>query len=400
MNIKKIFAIGVLFVVFINLFSQSVFSQTENTQDNPLLIPHTLNPPKVDGIGDDLCWQNVKWQSMNQVWIPWNGTLNSSSYTGRFKVVWSSATNLLYFLMEVFDDVIVQGYTAHNGTCYNYDISEVFIDENRSGGEHRYDSPTTNAQNAFAYHMYCDYPADGQVITTPYIEDMAGTQAASKWVERTSHFPEFALRKNGNTYTREFSLIVYNDTYTDANKDAARVKLQVGKVMGLSVAYCDNDHPNRIPITRDNMYGSVTEPSPGNLHWMNADYFGKVILASDTGTDINNEKKIPGEFELVQNYPNPFNPSTTIQYKIPAVDALSAAEVHVSLKVYDVLGREVATLVNEYKQPGSYNTIFNTSHLESGFTVGGRSRELSSGVYFFTLRTENFLSTKKMVLMK
>ena len=65
------------------------------------------------------------------------------------------------------------------------------------------------------------------------------------------------LRKTGNTAVREFSLIVYDDTYTEENKESARVKLQAGKVMGLSVAYCDNDHPEKNPKVRDNMYGSV-----------------------------------------------------------------------------------------------------------------------------------------------
>lgn len=109
--------------------------------------------------------------------------------------------------------------------------------------------------------------------------------------------------------------------------------------------------------------------------------------------DVAREKSLPAEFNLEQNFPNPFNPSTTIRYQIPIVDALSVAEVHVSLKVYDVLGREVATLVNEYKQPGTYEVKFDSRHVE-------RSRSVTSGLYFYTLQTENFISTKKMILLK
>ncbi|MBI3125645.1 MAG: T9SS type A sorting domain-containing protein, partial [Ignavibacteriales bacterium] len=98
------------------------------------------------------------------------------------------------------------------------------------------------------------------------------------------------------------------------------------------------------------------------------------------------EENIPGEFSLSQNYPNPFNPETTISYKLQAAS-------NVSLKVYDVLGREVATLIDEYKQPGDYNITFNARHLE-------RSREISSGVYFYRLVTPTNSITKKMVLVK
>jgi len=93
-------------------------------------------------------------------------------------------------------------------------------------------------------------------------------------------------------------------------------------------------------------------------------------------------KEIPGEFELSQNYPNPFNPETTISYSITTPS-------NVSLKVYDVLGNEVATLVNQYQQAGSYN---------SKFSIG--NYQLTSGIYFYTLKTAGFVQTKKMLLIK
>ncbi len=99
-------------------------------------------------------------------------------------------------------------------------------------------------------------------------------------------------------------------------------------------------------------------------------------------TDIAGNENIPEDFSLYQNYPNPFNPATVINYKI-------AAYSHVQLKVYDLLGREVATLVNEYKQPGSYNVEFRV-----------KSSELPSGVYLYNLIAGNFSDTKKFVLLK
>ncbi|MDP2362467.1 MAG: metallophosphoesterase [Ignavibacteria bacterium] len=86
------------------------------------------------------------------------------------------------------------------------------------------------------------------------------------------------------------------------------------------------------------------------------------------------------EFQLSQNYPNPFNPSTSILYRVSRIS-------HINIKVYDVLGNEVATLVNEEKPAGKY---------EVGFT----ENNLTSGVYFYSLRAGNFTQTKKMILLK
>lgn len=101
--------------------------------------------------------------------------------------------------------------------------------------------------------------------------------------------------------------------------------------------------------------------------------------------EISNEVLIQVNYELQQNYPNPFNPSTKIKYSIPTVGTQRA--VSVQLKVYDILGKEVATLVDEYKPAGSYEVEWDASGLPSG-------------IYFYQLKTESFIETKKMMLMK
>jgi hypothetical protein len=85
-------------------------------------------------------------------------------------------------------------------------------------------------------------------------------------------------------------------------------------------------------------------------------------------------------YSLSQNYPNPFNPSTTIKYEIPE-------KSFVTIKVYDVLGNEVANLVDEEKQAGDHIVNFDAA-------------KLSSGVYFYSLSSGNYLSTKKMILLR
>jgi hypothetical protein len=286
-----------IFLIVILFFIQSsqAGDKISLVQDSVVLAPDVSRLPDIDGRGDDDCWKNVPWQSVNQVWIPYDAIVDSSDYYGRYKVVWSSKTNLLYFLIEVTDDVFVDGYNSSggSGTIYDYDISEVFIDENMSGGEHVYDGFGTNAENAFAYHIYAPLPKEGSVTTTHYVDDIAGTSYSYGRPDYTSHFPDFALRVTGHTAVREFSLIVYNDTYDNSNKDASRSQLVVGKEMGLSIAYCDNDDLNENPKKRDNMFGSVWEPPPGNRHWWNADYFGRVKLVSAISSSVKVEQAVP-----------------------------------------------------------------------------------------------------------
>ncbi len=111
--------------------------------------------------------------------------------------------------------------------------------------------------------------------------------------------------------------------------------------------------------------------------WMYLDY---LAVPTSILTSVEDNKEIPNTFSLSQNYPNPFNPSTVINYQ------LSAAS-YVTLKVYDILGREVSTLVNEEKPAGKYKIELNASHL-------------ASGIYFYTLRAGSFEMTKKMILLK
>ncbi len=110
--------------------------------------------------------------------------------------------------------------------------------------------------------------------------------------------------------------------------------------------------------------------------------YGDVQLSA-IPTDVKTEKQfsqLPNQYSLEQNYPNPFNPSTTIEFKLPETS-------HVTLKIYDITGREVASLVNEDKTAGNYKVNFNASNL-------------ASGVYFYRIQSGNYVKTNKMILMK
>jgi glucuronoarabinoxylan endo-1,4-beta-xylanase len=93
-----------------------------------------------------------------------------------------------------------------------------------------------------------------------------------------------------------------------------------------------------------------------------------------------NQDRLPLSFKLEQNYPNPFNPATTIAFQVPVAS-------HVTLKIYDLLGKEIATLVDEQKSPGKHQAHFDAAGL-------------SAGVYFYRLRAGEFSQTRKLLLVK
>jgi hypothetical protein len=103
------------------------------------------------------------------------------------------------------------------------------------------------------------------------------------------------------------------------------------------------------------------------------------------------------DYSLLQNYPNPFNPSTIIKFTIPSVGTRDL--VSVQLRVYDVLGNEIATLVNEEKPSGSYEVNFDSRGL-TRLPDGQVHQTLPSGIYFYQLRAGKFIQTKKMLLVK
>ena len=151
-------------------------------------------------------------------------------------------------------------------------------------------------------------------------------------------------------------------------------------------------------------YGAILISTNGGLNWspqtsnsnnfLRGSYFtslntgyvvgvgGTILKTTDGGGTgiIPISNQIPDKFSLSQNYPNPFNPSTVISFQLLVVG-------QVLLKVFDILGKEITTLVNEQLQPGTYEVTFDGSNL-------------SNGVYFYKLQTGNFLSIKKMLLIK
>ena len=117
----------------------------------------------------------------------------------------------------------------------------------------------------------------------------------------------------------------------------------------------------------------------GKNYWIDSASVNGIVFSNITDVK-ENYKSITNEFMLYQNYPNPFNPSTTIKYQIPQSGL-------VTIKVYNLLGKEVKTLVNQYQNTESHEVKFNAGNLPSG-------------IYFYRLETSRYSKTKKLLLVK
>ena len=246
---------------------------------NAVIVFEAETLPLIDGDPMDDCWMAAEWYHIDETWINWGEEIDSSDFFGRYKMSWSATENLLYFLVEITDDAFVDGYIFPAGGYPNFDIVEVFIDEDMSGGLHVFDNNPTwgmNSENAFSYHIAVDAPADGNTVSDFFACDLDGTNWPSVVMDYADHFPELTMKKIGNRYYYEFSMAVYNDSYDHSNMEASRVSLVGNKEIGMSLAYCDNDTPG---TDRDNFFGSVWVPEDAfNDHWMNADGFGRIRL--------------------------------------------------------------------------------------------------------------------------
>jgi len=162
-------------------------------------------------------------------------------------------------------------------------------------------------------------------------------------------------------------------------------------------------HSSPHPFSNDTIYWSFSYTAPDTLitdtlysvgnsvngngnpsqdQWNFGENF--VINIIDNPVNVKNENLFPEEFVLYQNYPNPFNPGTSVQYAV-------SRRQFIRLIVYDILGNEITTLINEEKYPGIY---------EVQFSPESSIQQPASGIYLYQLKAGNFSETKKMILMK
>lgn len=186
---------------------------------------------------------------------------------------------------------------------------------------------------------------------------------------------------NLQVFSHENGLLLFYETNTAVNCLVVNNELRERGEYEIHLKN-DNNQRNFNFDLRDSLVYLTWEA--GNLESQNKNIWAKVMEMSAL-VHVEDEPDIPIQFTLKQNYPNPFNPSTTITFLLPQFGK-------VELKIFDLLGREVKTLVNAEMRAGDHTIEWN------GTDVNGN--ELSSGVYFYTLKADKFFETKKMILMR
>lgn len=213
--------------------------------------PHAAVTPVVDGVAGDAAWDAAPWYEIDQLWL--GPEYSAADFRARYKVVWTPER--IYMLVELVDDILLD---RHRDPLLNYwddDCLEIFIDGDFSGGDHQYN------HNAFAYHVSLDNQAID--IGTDRQPRNYSDHVESRWKQR------------GNTMVWELAIDIHSDQYEDGSPVNRPVRLSAGKVIGLMLAYCDNDGSE----FRENFIGSESVPfGKKDRGWIDAGLFGKLIL--------------------------------------------------------------------------------------------------------------------------
>ncbi|MBN1782385.1 T9SS type A sorting domain-containing protein [bacterium] len=273
--------------------------------------------------------------------------------------------NRFYFYEEVKDDIIL----ATNASSYNNDGLEIKIDP----------QPTKAANSVFSVEL-----------TALYEEDNAGTNNINTVTAAAKK--EFARAETADGYVLELAI-----DWSALTQSGETISVAVDSVFGAAVMNHDNDATTReasviwAAVMNDNVWNTPASHATVKFLPDHKLQFIPVNNINGTENDIpydgseyvgveEESSNLPDEFALKQNYPNPFNPSTTISYTIPNT-------ANVRLVIYDILGREVTTLVNEKQDAGRYQVRFNVD-------------QHSSGVYLCKLVMDDKVQTLKMMMLK
>ncbi|HSO87809.1 MAG TPA: sugar-binding protein [Draconibacterium sp.] len=256
------------------------------TQNDTIFCYKTKTPVVVDGQATEDCWANAEWHAIDQVWIPWNAKMKEGDFTGRFKVAWDEL--YLYVLAEVVDDSLSDDHTNPLQNYWDDDCLEVFIDENRSKGDHERNC------NAFAYHVSLVY-------------DAVDINSSGGGVNYKNNLKADMDTIGEDTYLWELAIKNYDASFNISNPENSRVNLVHNKKMGFAIAYCDNDETT----ARENFIGSMimTQATANNMY-KNADHFGLMVL---TDPELSTNAEINHLRNDIKIYPVPAQKILTIE---------------------------------------------------------------------------------------
>jgi hypothetical protein len=266
-------------------------------------------------------------------------------------------------------------FLRKNGTSYGIDTSQIFLTGSSAGSItalHIAYLDSVEVPSNYVNWSNIGGTFDGTDRGTPGISTRIsgvianwGAIGDTSWM-KDSKIPVYCVHGTSDS-TVFYDLIPADGPFKYSSKYIYATAQQRGITSGLKIF-------NNTGHTLDNDATKQDDAYKTSAAWL------YTLLKPSTIASTELQKIVPTSIRMENNYPNPFNPSTTIRYQVPAM-------MNVLIKVYNVLGQEVATLVNEVKDAGEYSIVFDAS-------------KLASGLYLYQLKAESYLQTNKMLLLK
>jgi hypothetical protein len=379
-------------------------------------IPKEKTDNNYDPNGNNILTTKEKWDKINSVWIGITRTSRTFDFPQKLlsemTEVWDSASSS----WKKFS-LVENTYNSDNQKLTNIvkvNVNEIWF--NFSKNLYTYGSNGKMSENkSFIWDYTDNIWVDKGIITYTYNENNLEILSLEKELKDGSW-----INKRKTTKTYISGILLINNLVEDWD-NGVWVKNNEMTITydteGQIISYSSMNNWNgsnwgegdklTFGYNSDNMCDNITHESFFQNHWVSADgimwppnlfsydpefmsyyftsgYEAELFYPNATAVE-NNDIDVPNEIMLEQNYPNPFNPTTTIKYLLPLNSGNKLSNV--KLVIYDVLGNEIETLVNEQKSAGIYEVKFDASNL-------------SSGIYFYELKTANFNKVRKMILIK
>jgi hypothetical protein len=324
-------------------------AQAKIDKDGALIIPKTSIAPAIDGKVDAI------WNLVDATWMEYSVGATAiddwSNFSGWVKLMYDDQN--IYGLFYVQDDVID---STINGASYQWDGTEFFFDPNNTHAE--------TGSLTFPAHQYL-FKLPNSIADGEAGNGRGGTYA---W-KLLSNVPNDSVFSSRSGYQVEFTFPLDSIGIT--------TPVTEGTPFSFQLQVDDNDLTSALQVHASNWWYS-----PGNTDWYETLNWGDAKLGpAIPPTGVKQQpSSVVNSYKLNQNYPNPFNPSTEISFTL-------AKSEKVKLAVYNLLGEQVAVLVNGMKNAGPQTVTFN-------------AKNFSSGVYFYKLEAGSTVLAKKMMLLK
>lgn len=345
----KLITLCLLFVCF-HVFSQDKLSAIKTTSSMT-----------IDGLANEEVWGTCPWYTIDQPWMK-NSLRSSTLFTsptdadfkGNYKLAWDK--DYLYLLADITDDVFRDDHVNPIADFWNDDCLEIFLDENRSKGAF---SHVGNHFEAFAYHL-----------AKNAIDVVDWGPTVNVGVPLNDHIKTAISNVPGTTkYLWECRIKIFDNTFFYGGANNTPVVLNSGKILGFSVAYCDNDAG-----TREDFIGSGVVPGTDkNQGFKTADYYQELKLIDGFQT----ADEFVHSTSKINIYPNPAKVNEPI-----FVQLNENVDLHTVIKIHDMNGK----LIYQTSTCGQKNVKiqFNST--------------LNSGVYVFSIENLNGIIRKKMIV--